>query len=59
MPPLNPKYLSYSKDQTQQLLDDVNGRSFFVDLTEDEYEALSEEEKNNGNLYLIKEDEDE
>jgi hypothetical protein len=57
MPPLNPKFLTYSKAQTQKLLDDVNGRSFLVDITEDEYDALTEAEKKNGNLYLIREDE--
>lgn len=56
MPPINPKFLSYTKDEVQKLLDDVNNRSFLVDLTEDEYEALPETEKKNGNLYLIKED---
>jgi len=57
MPPLNPKFLTYSKAQTQKLLDDVNGRSFLVDITEDEYDALTEAEKKNGNLYLIREEE--
>ena len=56
MPPLNPKFLTYSKAQTQKLLDDMENRSFFVDVTEEEYEALTEADKKNGNLYLIKEE---
>lgn len=41
------------KDAVQKLLDDVENRSFFRDVTEEEYEALSKAEKENGDLYLI------
>jgi len=55
---VNKKFLTQpDKDSVQVLLDDVEQRRFFVDITEDEYDALTEAEKKNGNLYLIKEDE--
>jgi hypothetical protein len=48
------KYLTQpNKDAVQKLLDDVENRSFFRDVTEEEYEALSKSEKENGDLYLI------
>lgn len=50
---LNKKYLPYTKDEVEGLLKTVEGRKFFVPMTQDEYEALSEEAKMNGNLYLI------
>ena len=54
---VDPRYLTYNKEEVQRLLDDVNNRAFFVDVTEDEYEALTAEQKNNGDLYLIREEE--
>lgn len=55
---VNKKFLTQpDKDSVQVLLDDVEQRRFFVDITEDAYDALTEAEKKNGNLYLIKEDE--
>lgn len=54
---VNKKYLTQpNKAAVQRLLDDVENRSFFVDVTEEEYEALTEADKKNGNLYLIKEE---
>lgn len=48
------KYLTQpNKDAVQKILDDVENRSFFRDVTEEEYEALSKSEKENGDLYLI------
>lgn len=46
-----------NKDAVQKLLDDVENRSFFRDVTEEEYEALPKSEKENGDLYLIIEEE--
>ena len=55
---VNKKFLTQpDKDSVQVLLDDVEQRRFFVDITEDASDALTEAEKKNGNLYLIKEDE--
>lgn len=55
---VNKKYLTQpDKDTVQVLLDDVEQRRFFVDVTEEEYEALPKSEKENGNLYLIVEEE--
>lgn len=50
---VNPRYLDKSKNEVQKLLDDVEGRSFLRDMTEDEYDALSKEEQENGDLYLL------
>lgn len=55
---IDPRYLSYDKDDVQQLLDEVKNRSFLRDMTEDEYEALPTEEKENGDLYLLHEPEE-
>lgn len=55
---IDPRYLSYDKDDVQQLLDEVKNRSFLRDMTEDEYEALQTEEKENGDLYLLHEPEE-
>ena len=54
---INRKWLTYTKKQVQKLLDRVFNLDFFVELTEEEYEALPESEKKNGNLYLIVEEE--
>lgn len=56
---INPRYLTYNKDEVQALLDEVHGRSFLRDMTEDEYEALSKAEQENGDLYLLHDPEDE
>lgn len=56
---INPRYLTYNKDEVQALLDEVRDRSFLVDKTEDEYEALSKAEQENGDLYLLHDPEDE
>jgi hypothetical protein len=50
---VDPRYLTYNKDEVQGLLDEVKNRSFLRDMTEDEYDALSEEEQENGDLYLL------
>lgn len=50
---VNSRYMSYNKDDVQNLLDEVKNRSFLRDMTEEQYEALSKEEKENGDLYLI------
>ena len=51
---VNKKFLTQpDKDAVQVLLDDVEQRRFFVDITEDDYDALSDAEKENGDLYLI------
>lgn len=55
---INPRYLTYKTDEIQALLDEVQNRSFFRDMTEEEYEALTAEEKANGDLYLLYEEED-
>ncbi len=55
---IDPRYLSYDKDDVQQLLDEVKNRSFLRDMTEDEYEALPTEEKENCDLYLLHEPEE-
>lgn len=53
---VNPRYLKYnSKDEVQHLLEEVEKRSFFRDMTEDEYENLSKAEQENGDLYLLHE----
>ncbi len=41
-----------------ELLDEVKERSFLRDMTEDEYEALAKAEKENGDLYLLHEQEE-
>ena len=38
---LNPRYLSYNKQEAQDLIDEVHNRSFLRDMTEDEYEACA------------------
>ena len=50
---VDPRYLTYNKDEVQGLLDEVKNRSFLRDMTEDEYDALSKEEQENGDLYLL------
>lgn len=50
---VDPRFLTYNKDEVQGLLDEVKNRSFLRDMTEDEYDALSEEEQENGDLYLL------
>ena len=55
---INRKWLTYSKKQIQKILDRVFSLDFFVVLTEEEYEALDESEKKNGNLYLIVDEEE-
>lgn len=52
---INQRALSYNKDEVQALLDTVRDRSFFRDMTEEEYETLSKAEKENGDLYLLHE----
>lgn len=56
---LSKKFLSYRKKQVQQLLDRVFHLDFLVDVTQEKYDALSETEKKNGNLYLIHDEEEE
>ena len=56
---INPRYMHYNSKQAQALLDQVQDRSFLRDMTEDEYEALPKSEQENGDLYLIHEEEDE
>ena len=56
---INPRYLKYqNKDEVQHLLEEVENRSFFRDVTEEEYETLSAAEQQNGDLYLLHEPED-
>lgn len=55
---INPRYLSYDKAEVQHLLDEVHDRSFLRDMTEDEYDNLSKEDKENGDLYLLHEPEE-
>lgn len=55
---INPRYLTYNKAEVQALLDEVKERSFLRDMTEDEYEALAKAEKENGDLYLLHEQEE-
>jgi hypothetical protein len=50
---IDPRFMTYNKDEVQHLLDEVHDRSFFRDVTEDEYESLSQEDKMNGDLYLL------
>lgn len=52
---IDPRYISYNKDEVQHLLDEVKDRSFLRDMTEDEYEQLSKAEQENGDLYLLHE----
>lgn len=56
---INPRFMHYNSKEAQALLDEVRDRSFLRDLTEDEYEALTQEEKENGDLYLLHETDDE
>jgi len=56
---INPRYLTYNKDEVQNLLNEVRDRSFLRDMTEDEYDNLSQAEKENGDLYLLYEPEEE
>jgi len=55
---VNPRYLPYSKDEVQHLLEEVENRSFFRDVTEGGYESLTQQEQLNGDLYLLHEPED-
>lgn len=55
---INPQYLAYDKEEVEQLLEEVQNRSFFRDVTEDEYDALPKAEKENGDLYLLYEPEE-
>lgn len=50
---VNSRYLDMNKNEVQKLLDEVKSRSFLRDMTEEEYDALSKEEQENGDLYLI------
>lgn len=51
---VNPRYLKYqNKDEVQHLLEEVENRSFFRLMTEDEYENLTQQEQLNGDLYLL------
>lgn len=51
---VNPRYLKYqNKDEVQHLLEEVENRSFFRLMTEDEYENLTQQERLNGDLYLL------
>ena len=53
------RYLKYTnKDEVQHLLEEVENRSFFRDMTEEEYETLSKAEQENGDLYLLHESEE-
>ena len=52
---VKPYYLAYNSKEAQALLEEVENRSFLRDMTEEEYEALSTEEQNNGDLYLLHE----
>jgi hypothetical protein len=54
----DPRFLRYDTDDVEHLLDEVRDRSFLHDITEDEYEQLSKEEKENGDLYLLHENDD-
>jgi len=56
---INPRFIHYNSKEAQALLDEVRDRSFLRDVTEDEYEALTKEEKENGDLYLLHEPDDE
>lgn len=55
----NPRYMHYSSKEADALLSEVKNRSFFRDITEDEYESLTKEEQENGDLYLIHEADEE
>lgn len=55
---INPSYLEYDTPEVQRLLNEVRDRSFFRDMTEDEYNALTIAEQDNGDLYLLHEEED-
>lgn len=55
---VDPRFMTYNKDDVQHLLDEVKNRSFLRDMTEDEYEALSKTEQENGDLYLLHEPEE-
>lgn len=57
--PISKLFLTYTRKKIQELLDRVFHLDFFVDVTQEEYDALSEEAKNNGNLYLIHEEDEE
>ena len=50
---VNPRFLHYNSKEAQALLDEVRDRSFLRDVTEDEYESLTKAEKENGDLYLL------
>ena len=52
-PRINRKYLTYSKEEVEGLLEAVESRKFFRPMTQEEYDDLSEEERMNGDLYLI------
>jgi uncharacterized protein YlbG (UPF0298 family) len=54
----DPRFLHYDTKDVEHLLDEVRDRSFLRDITEDEYEQLSKEEKENGDLYLLHENDD-
>ena len=57
---INPRFMHYNSKEADALLSEVENRSFLRDVTEDEYEALTKQEKENGDLYLLHEaDEDE
>lgn len=56
---INPRFMHYNSKEADALLSEVENRSFLRDVTEDEYEALSQEEKENGDLYLLREPDDE
>ena len=56
---VNNRYLKYKKkDEVQHLLEEVENRSFFRDVTEEGYESLTQQEQLNGDLYLLHEPED-
>lgn len=56
---VNPCFMHYNSKEAQALLDEVRDRSFLRDVTEEAYEALTKEEQENGDLYLLHEEEDE
>ena len=56
---VNPRYMRYNSKEADVLLAEVENRSFLRDVTEDEYESLTKAEKENGDLYLLHEDDEE
>ena len=55
---VNPRFMHYNSKEADALLSEVENRSFLRDMTEEQYDALSQEEKENGDLYLLHEPEE-